>query len=242
MLRQKSLFAKDSKTFETLKSIIRYKKIYNQSALDLVNEEFVKERTFRTFHSELETIIKCMTSVTDPIVKEHFQNILEKHLEDNVCSTQLEHFCAMLLLTHFTKKPSLCLQMVLNKMDFQALFDEYGALKNKIAMKRFVWEIFLEAVSRKMVTQADAVRYLQTFISDFISERSKNPVEQIVLNETIFSDKTGGYQEDFQSLIKILQEDRENSLFTNVWLFDKKLVQMMLVYYFVSVDLQGGFI
>lgn len=236
MLKQKSLFAKDSKTFKTLKTLIRYKKHYNEGMLGLVSDEFVKEKSFRAFHREIESLIELAKTATNSIPKEHFKNILDQHLEENVCNDQLDHFYGLLLTTHFTKKPDLCLQMVLNKVDLEALFQEYQGAS--LANRRLIWEVMLQAVSRKMVSSSQASHFLETILSDFVTEKNRTPNVFGISQESPFGFDESEVNESFQVLVEAVNQSREASFFSNIWLFDKKLVQMMLVYYFVSIDLQ----
>jgi hypothetical protein len=237
MSRQMSIFANDSKTFQILRTYIRYKKLYSQSTSHLVLSEFVKEPSFRGFNVEMNLLIENCLKTDKNITQKHFQNLMDQHIQDNLIKGQLDLFYPLFFLTHFTEKSTVCLQFLLNKLDFKKLFEEYKQPSTDRYSKRIYWEIFLQAISRKMIHKADTQTYLETFITDFVIERNKGDFEYLVFKEELFENEAQ-FQKDFESFRKIIDKDSSESLFKNLWLFDKKLVQMMIVYFYVSIDLQ----
>jgi hypothetical protein len=163
---------------------------------------------------------------------------MDQHIEDNTSKSQLDLFYPLFLLIHFTEKSTVCLQLLLNKLNFKKLFEEYKQPSTDKYTRRIFWEIFLQAISRKMIHEADTQDYLQTFITDFVIERTKGSVEYLVFKEEMFTNEAN-FNTDIRGFEKMVDKDGQEGLFKNLWLFDKKLIQMMIVYFYVSIDLQS---
>ena len=236
-----SIFANDSKGFQILRTYIRYKKLYSRPIYNLLSSRYINEPSFRAFSIEINLIITNCLKTDNTITQKHFQNLLDQHMQDNKTKNQLDLLYPMFLLIHFTEKESVCLQLLLNKLNFRKLFEEYKQSTTDKYTKRIFWEIFLQAISRKMIHKADSENYLQTFISDFVIETSKGPIEYLVFKEEMLVNQTN-LELDLDSFEKIVDRNGYEVFFRNLWLFDKKLIQMMLVYFYVSIDLQGRII
>ena len=207
--------------------------------MEFAYEEFSKERSFIDFKNEMEILVNEVNQSGKNMTQEHFRNLLKKHFEESTSKSILDLYYPLFLVTHFTQKQTVCLQFLINKLDFDQLFDEYKNSNLDQYSKRMYWEIFLQAISRKMVAKSDAKKYLETFLSDFVNEQN-DQTDLLVFEEKLFSGKNPDLKNDLINLRKMIDEGKQNSLFKNLWLFDKKLVEMMIVYFFVSIDLQGN--
>ena len=206
--------------------------------MEFAYEEFSKERSFIDFKNEMEILVNEVNQSGKNMTQEHFRNLLKKHFEESTSKSILDLYYPLFLVTHFTQKQTVCLQFLINKLDFDQLFDEYKNSNLDQYSQRMYWEIFLQAISRKMVAKSDAKKYLETFLSDFVNEQN-DQTDLLVFEEKLFSGKNPDLKNDLINLRKMIDEGKQNSLFKNLWLFDKKLVEMMIVYFFVSIDLQG---
>ena len=248
MSNRKSLFSKDSHSFWYVKNYIRYKKLYQTPLLSFISEEFKTERSIATFIEESKKFILLSENPTSQISQEEFQQELDSKPFLSIKTSLFDWVFYFGLLTQFTEKKNICFQLLLNSISFESLFLEYNeTLKDKFS-KRICWEIFLQAISKRMISKKMAQKYLSRFINDYIEETNEFPSirrsssdQSLSEEQTCFFQEEADYSSDSQKISALASKgDLKGDVFQNLWLFDKKLLEIMLIFYFVSTEIDSN--